>query len=268
MINKYIYFFLVLGVLSCTSKKDKLTEAILKIENSDSSSTKTGFNQLAELYYEYANSFADDTISEKYLYKGFIFKFITEHWDDALNYSKVYKSRYPQSENYHRINLKLADLWARGKNNQDSAVHYYLLAAGKVDFSTQEYRNAAKTLDAVAHKKTDNIKSTTFLYESARFYQTCGDFQQAATLYEEVANTKPDFVQSPDALMAAGFIYWNDIKDNTKAKTLYQRLCEKYPAHPLAKEAKTILDENILGMSELELAEYLSKKNNSTKTPQ
>jgi len=260
MIKKFIYFFLALGILSCTSKKEKLSEAILKIENSDSSSTKTGFNQLAELYYEYANSFADDTLSEKYLYKGFIFKYITEHWDDALKYSKVYKGRYPQSENFHRINLKLADLWARGKNNKDSAVHYYLLAAGKIEFSSEEYRNGAKTLESFAHKQPENSKSTALLYEAARFYQTCGDFEPAINAYLEVANKNPDFVQSPDALMAAGFIYWNDLKDNINAKAVYQKLCEKYPAHPLAKEAKTILDENMLGMTEMELAEYLSKK--------
>lgn len=264
MIKKYIYFFLALGVLSCTSKKDKLSEAILKIENSDSSSTKNGFNQLAELYYEYANSFADDTLSEKYLYKGFIFKYITQHWEDALKYSKVYKGRYPQSENYHRINLKLADLWAKGKNNQDSAVHYYLLAAGKVEFSTEEYRIAAKILEAFVHSQPQNSKSTLYLYEAARFYQTCGDFQPAINAYLEVADTHPEFVQSPDALMAAGFIYWNDLKDNTKAKDVYQKLCGKYPDHALAKEAKLILDENILGMTELELAEYLAKKEQKT----
>ena len=73
MSKKYLYIFIVLGVLSCTPKKEKLTESILKLENSDSSSTPAGFNQLAELYFEYANTYADDTMSEKYLYKGFIF---------------------------------------------------------------------------------------------------------------------------------------------------------------------------------------------------
>lgn len=260
MIKKYLYVFIALGIISCTPKKEKLTDAILQLENSDSSSTPSGFNQLAELYYEYANAYADDTMSEKYLYKGFIFKFITEHWDDALKYSKVYKERYPQSENYHRINLKLADLWGRGKNKKDSAVHYYLKAAGKIEFSTEEYRNAAKTLAAFAHSQPQNPKRSMLLYEAARFYQTCGDFQPAINAYLEVANTSPDFEQNPDALMAAGFIYWNDLKDNAKAKEVYRQLCSKYPNHALAKEAKIILDENIMGMTEMELAEYLAKK--------
>lgn len=87
------------------------------------------------------------------------------------------------------------------------------------------------------------------------------DFSEAVRLYLEVANTYPDFAKSPDALMAAGFIYWDNLKEPKKAKACYKQLVEKYPTNPLAKEAQTLLSENILTMSDLELSEYLMKKN-------
>lgn len=257
---------ILLLIVSCQSKQEQLKAEILALENSDSSSSKSSLNRLSELYYTYASTYEKDSVSEYYLYKGFIFKYITSHWDDAVQYANLYKSRYPVSENYHRINLKLADLYRKGKNNPDSAVHYYMITAGKIEFSTQEYRTAAQTLEAMTIARPDASKNAERMYQAARFYQSCGDFEPSVKLYMQVADRYAGFAQSPDALMAAGFIYWNDIKDQKNAKACYLKLIERYPKHVLAKEARIILNENILGMSEMELAEYLTKKNKEAQT--
>lgn len=248
-------------IVACTSKKEKLSKSIYDLETSDSSSTSKGMNDLAEMYYDYAKNFTKDSIAEKYLFKGFMFKYITSHWDDAIKFANFYKSTYPVSENYHSINLKLADVHYRGKNNLDSAVHYYLISDGKAQFSTDEKRTAASILGKWAKEKPQSEKSATILYTSAKLYQMANDFSEAVRIYVEVANTYPDFVKSPDALMAAGFIYWDNLKEPEKAKACYKQLVEKYPTNPLAKEAQTLLSENILTMTDLELSEYLMKKN-------
>lgn len=252
---------LAVFLVACTSKKEKLSKEIYDLETSDSSSTSKGMNDLADMYYDYAKNFTKDSIAEKYLFKGFMFKYITNHWDDAIKFANFYKSTYPVSENYHSINLKLADVYYRGKNNLDSAVHYYLISDGKAQFSTDEKRTAASILGKWAKEKPQSEKSATVLYTAAKLYQMANDFSEAVRLYVEVANTYPDFVKSPDALMAAGFIYWDNLKEPEKAKACYKQLVEKYSTNPLAKEAQTLLSENILTMSDLELSEYLMKKN-------
>lgn len=259
--TKFLLLAIVITALACQSKKDKLTESIIKLETSDSSSTPKGFNQLADLYFDYAKSFPEDTVSENYLYKGFMFKYLTNHWDDAIKFATYYKTKYPVSENYHRINLKLADVYLTGKNNSDSAVRYFLLADGKVQFSTDEYRKAGNTIAQRVKSNPGSNKNPGLLFTAAKFLQLCTDFEKAVEIYSEVAKTYPAYEKSPDALMAAGFISWNNLQKPEDAKTFYHLLSQKYPGHPLAKEAKMILSENILTMTELELAEYLTKKN-------
>jgi TolA-binding protein len=260
---KNVLFVILLTVfaIACTSKKEKLAKSIYKMEISDSSYTPKGMNELANMYFDYAQSFTKDSISERYLFKAFMFKYITGNWDDALKFANYYKSTYAVSENYYSINLKLADLYNTGKKNQDSAVYYYLVSDGKAQFSTDEKRKAAGILEKWALAKPTKAKAASALYTGGKLYQMANDFTESVRLYSEVANKYPDYEKSPDALQAAGFICWNNLKDIEKAKLYYKQLVDKYPTNPLAKEAQTLLSENILTMSDLELSEYLMKKN-------
>jgi len=262
-----LFSFLII-LASCQSKKDKLTESILKLETSDSSSTPNGFNQLADLYFDYSKSFPKDSVSELYLYKGFMFKYLTKHWDDAIKFGNFYKSSYVENEYYHQINLKLADVYITGKGNADSALKYYLLANHKVQFSTDEYRKASQTLVKWVRLHPNSDSNAGLLYLAAQYLQLCGDFTESVALYSEVTTAFPNCDKCPEALMAAGFISWNNLKQIEEAQVFYKKLSDKYPDSPLAEEAKMIVSENILSMSELELADYISKKSKATNTPQ
>jgi outer membrane protein assembly factor BamD (BamD/ComL family) len=252
----------IFGLVACTNKKEKLSKVIYELEVSDSSSSQKGMNELANLYYDFAKNFPKDSISERYLFKGFMFKYITKHWDDAIAYANFYKSTYPISESYHHIHLKLADLFKTGKNNLDSSAHYYFLADGKAQFSTDEKRQASKTLEQFG----DTNKNPKAIFTSAKFALNANEFAEALRIYDKLITQYPEFEKTPDALMAAGFICWDNLKDSKKATAYYKELVEKYPNHPLAKEAQTLLNENMLTMSDLELSEYLMNKN-KTKTP-
>lgn len=259
---------LAIWMVACTDKRESLSKSIYELEISDSSSTPKGMNDLAEMYYDYATSFPQDSIASKYLYKGFMFKYLTGHFDDAIAYSKVYKEKFGKSEMYHGINLKLADIYLTNKNLPDSAIHYYLITFGKIQMSTFENRKAGSVLRQYVSSHPNSDKNPTYLYSAGKFLQLCGDMKDAIQVYDSLATTYPTFTNTPDALMAAGFICWNDLKDNVGAKKYYSLLSTKYPTNPLAKEAKMILDEHILDMTELELAEHLMKKNKEKETAQ
>ncbi len=249
------------GMSACTSKKEKIAHAIYALETSDSSSSAKGMNDLANLYFDYAKAFTKDSISERYLYKGFMFKYITQHWDDAIEMAKFYASNYPRSESYYGIHLKLADVYYSGKSNPDSAIHHYLLADGKVAFSTDEKRTAASRMEKWSSATSNSELKPKVLLVSGRLFQAAGDFKDAVRVYGMVVSQFPAYPGCADALMAQGFIYWENLKDIENAKKSYQMLVDKYPESPLAKDAKTLLSENMLAMSDLELAEHLMKKN-------
>ena len=58
--TKFIALFVLIGVVGCTSKKEKLAKSIYELETSDSSSTPKGMNDLAEMYYDYAKKFTQE----------------------------------------------------------------------------------------------------------------------------------------------------------------------------------------------------------------
>ncbi len=249
------------SLVACTNKKEKLTQKIFALEISDSSATLDGMNNLADMYFDYATQFAKDSMAEKYLFKGFMFKYIIKHWDEAIRFANHYKSSFPVSESFHMVNLKLADLYNTGLCNPDSAIHYYLRCDGKVEFSMAEKRSAASALQKWAMLHPNQTRSAGVLYTAAKFLQMANEFKDAASLYNSVANKYVSFEKSPDALMAAGFINWENLKNLEQAEQCFKQLANKYPSHPLAKEAQTIIADQILTMSDLELAEHLATKN-------
>ncbi|MCB9252700.1 MAG: tetratricopeptide repeat protein [Flavobacteriales bacterium] len=258
--NKIPALILVIFLAGCSKNKDGLKKQILLIENSDSSSSKTSLNQLSELYLEYANSFKEDSMSEVYLYKSVIFKFLIADWDKSIENARTYMERYKVGDNLFRIYLKVGDIYANEKKNYDSAVRYYLKASGKIDFSTPEYRFAAKSLEEWNRLNTGSKKVAEYSYESARFYQMAGEFNAAVDNYLRFASEWKANEKAPDALSAAGFIYWNNLKEPEKAKECYTKIVDLYPESKLAVEAKMILEENLIEMDEMQLLEYISSK--------
>ena len=262
---RLLYFFLILCIcaISCTSKKEKLSKEIYLLETSDSSSSQAGMGKLADKYFEYYSNFPKDSISEVYLYKAYMYKYLTSDFNSALSYSAKYLSYYGKTENFYNICLKKADIFKSAIVNIDSAVYYYLLCEDKIQFSSNEYRNAAQTIEKWANtiKSSDSLKIANTLFSAAKFYHLCTDFEKAAKLYSDIALQFPRFSKSPQALSSSAFIFWNELKNASMAKEIYQILIKNFPESTESKEAKVILNEKMLEMTDEQLSEYLLNKN-------
>jgi len=132
--SSIIAIILIVGLFACKSEKKKLSEEIYNLEVSDSSSTPKGMSHLADLYYNYFKQFPKDSISEKYLFKAFMFKYMRSEWETALNFGRLYQNNYPKTEYAQNINVKLGDIFFTGLHNSDSSVAYYLKAEQKAQF--------------------------------------------------------------------------------------------------------------------------------------
>lgn len=265
-ISKLLFFIISISVaVSCTSKKEKLDKEIFALETSDSSSSQKGMNDLAEKYIEYFKSFPKDSISEIYLYKAFMYKYLTSHWNDALKLTDDYNNAFGKTENLYNIYLKKARIYNEILKNTDSAAYYFMLCDGKILFASQEYRDAAIALEnkAFSSNGNDSTLLAKAAFISAKYYQMCTDFEKSVTMYVKTAETFPKYEKSPQALSTAAFVCWNELKQPQRAKPIYEIILKKYPESEQAKEASVILKENLLQKTDEELAEYLMKKSNS-----
>ena len=77
-------------------------------------------------------------------------------------------------------------------------------------------------------------------------YQWLGRWNDAATLFEELANTQTGAIR-PVALLKLGVIYQTKLNNREKAEAAYARLIQEFPDHPFGRAAKAQLER--MGLS-------------------
>jgi len=76
------------------------------------------------------------------------------------------------------------------------------------------------------------------LYVGSKYFQLASESDSAIQYYAYLANTFPSYEKAPDALMAAGFICWNNPEKGAKAKQFYVQLAENIPTIHWPKKQK------------------------------
>jgi outer membrane protein assembly factor BamD (BamD/ComL family) len=77
--------------------------------------------------------------------------------------------------------------------------------------------------------------------------------------YDDFATRFPDDPKAPEALFFLGFVYDNQINDDTKAGTYYNDFLKKYPKHVLAKDVEASIRN--LGKTDEELIREFERMN-------
>jgi TolA-binding protein len=72
-------------------------------------------------------------------------------------------------------------------------------------------------------------KSEQQLYAEADAYSEKGDFNDAIKIYRKILKLYPKSPTSYRALFLMGLVYAQDLKDDRKAETVFQKFLEKYP---------------------------------------
>jgi TolA-binding protein len=90
----------------------------------------------------------------------------------------------------------------------------------------------------------------------------CSNTNQAAKSVElcrKIVEQYPNFKDVPTALFLMAFVTENKLQNIPRAKELYQEFIQKYPNHPMAKDAKASIEN--LGLSDEELMAKFQKMN-------
>jgi TolA-binding protein len=72
-------------------------------------------------------------------------------------------------------------------------------------------------------------KSEQQLYAEAQAYSEEGNFSDAIEVYKRILKLYPQSPNSYRALFFMGLVYAQDLKDDKKAETIFQKFSEKYP---------------------------------------
>ena len=109
-----------------------------------------------------------------------------------------------------------------------------------------------------AYKYPKDTNSAEFLFRAAELSRALSMGHQSILYYDKITYTFPKYRKVAYCFFLEGFVYENIMNDILNAKKYYKLFITKYPTHPLAKDAK-ILIEN-LGKSPEELIKSFEKK--------
>jgi len=101
--------------------------------------------------------------------------------------------------------------------------------------------------------------SAHYLFKAGEVATANKQFTQAMIYYENIEKTYPDFVHCEAALYLQAYLFDYLINDDAKAKTVYERLMQKYPTSHYVDDAKAAIAN--LGKTDEQLIEEFKKKN-------
>ncbi len=105
----------------------------------------------------------------------------------------------------------------------------------------------------------DDSATPEYLFRKANIYNALNQGKNAIDVLEKIQKEYPNFHKTGLCLFMEANIYENQLKDLDKARNAYQKFITLYPHHPLANDAKVLLEN--LGKTPEELFQSFSKKN-------
>ena len=167
------------GVVSCTSKKQKIADEILKEEQglySDSSMTPDPLKakNVIQLYASFADQFPEDTMSANYLFKAGDISSKINEIDQAIQFFNKLLQKYPDNRNAPFALFLQGFIYENQAGNPAKAKPYYEEflkkypdhpIAGDVTFSLENLGKSPEELIREFEKK--NPTDSTFVTDSS-----------------------------------------------------------------------------------------------------
>lgn len=117
-----------------------------------------------------------------------------------------------------------------------------------------------KAQQYAAHFAQDSL-APNFLFRAADVARGLGDYALAVQLWGKVASDFEDSPRAPQSLFFQAFTFDNDMRDYTAARSAYQTFLERYPKHPMAKDAMALLEVLNSGKTTEELIREFQQQN-------
>lgn len=108
----------------------------------------------------------------------------------------------------------------------------------------------------------DDARTPEYLFKAGEVSMGLNESIEAINLFKRL-ESYPSYEKAPYGLFLQAFVYDNHLNDDKRAEEIYKRFIEKYPQHPLTKDAQYSLEN--LGKSDEELIKEFEEKQKKKK---
>ena len=115
----------------------------------------------------------------------------------------------------------------------------------------------AKTL---AERFPQDSLAPLYLFRAAELRHATGKWAEAIELWGTVDTKFKNYQRSPEALFMQGFVSENDLQDRKQAIRYYEIFLAKHPQHPMADDARALIENLKKGITDQELIEQFEQQ--------
>lgn len=104
-----------------------------------------------------------------------------------------------------------------------------------------------------AKKYPEDSLTAKYIFSLAQSYVGSKKYDKAIENLDALCNRYPNSKIAPKAMFYKAFIYWDNIKQEGKAKEIFKEFISKFPNHPLSADAQASVNiiENQTSIEEL-----------------
>ena len=117
-----------------------------------------------------------------------------------------------------------------------------------------------RNAQALARRFPQDSLAPVYLFRAAELCHTTGKFNEAIGLWGQIGTSFSPYIRSAEAVFMQGFVAENELKDKDKALEFYQVFLEKYPEHPMAKDAQVLVTNLKRGVTDQQLIEQFEQQ--------
>ena len=171
------------------------------------------------------------------LYKLAEINFWQDKNDKALNLlAKVSSSIKDNSANDAiELSILITTLKANSQNGG-------FFAKGDLLIAQFQFRKAIEIFKKIATSTVQIIPKQMSEFKLTKLYLAINDFNKAIPILEKLSNSEISKLYSDESLFLLGEVYRNGLKNDDKAKTIFEKLLAKYPNSVYFSQSRKIIN--------------------------
>ena len=130
----------------------------------------------------------------------------------------------------------------------------------QITLDTATARTLADRAEEFAQRFPQDTLAPYFLFQAANVSRGIGDFEKSVELWGRIASEWESYRRAPEALFLQAFTLDDNLGDTKRAQQQYEVFLERYPKHPLANDARLLLEAAKSGKSSNELIKEFQQK--------
>ncbi len=125
---------------------------------------------------------------------------------------------------------------------------------------TAKINTFVQNAEILAERFPQDSLAPLYLFKAAELRHASGKWAEAIDLWGTVDAKFKNYQRSPEALFMQGFVSENDLQNRKQAIRYYEVFLAKYPEHPMAEDARALIENLKKGITDQELIEQFEQQ--------